>query len=410
MAQWFSRAEAQISPAGKGIFIEGSTMPLLAIVRRYPRRLLAVAIFALLLVSVLLFKPAAPPKSAPLATHATLSVTVTRPRLQQWPVTLSANGNITAWQEAIVGAEIGGLRLTELLVDVGDKVKKGQLLATLQQESVAADLAQSRANLAEASAAQAEATANADRARRVQGKGTMSEQQTANYLTAELTAKARVDALRARVHSDEIRLAQTRVLAPDDGTITARAATLGAVVQTGDILFHLIRKDRLEWRAELPAAELARIEPGMTVQLQSSGDHRLDGSVRRVAPTLDAQSRNGIVYVDLQPGSEARAGMYARGEITLGKQTMLTLPQSALLLRDGFHYLFQLDKDGQLRQIKVTPGMRRGSEIAILDGLTEGMADGTPIIDSGVGFLNDGDRVKVVDPAMTASTTAQDKE
>ena len=97
-------------------------MPLLAIVRRYPRRLLAVTLVALLLMSVTLFKPAAPQKSVPQATHATLSVTVTRPRLQQWPVTLSANGNISAWQEAIVGAEIGGLRLTELLVDVGDKV------------------------------------------------------------------------------------------------------------------------------------------------------------------------------------------------------------------------------------------------------------------------------------------------
>ena len=381
-------------------------MPLLAIVRRYPRRLLAVTLVALLLMSVTLFKPAAPQKSVPQATHATLSVTVTRPRLQQWPVTLSANGNISAWQEAIVGAEIGGLRLTELLVDVGDKVKKGQLLATLQQDSVAADLAQSRANLAEASAAQAEATANADRARRVQGKGTMSEQQTANYLTTELTAKARVEALRAKVHSDEIRLAQTRVLAPDDGTITARAATLGAVVQTGDVLFTLIRKDRLEWRAELPAAELARIAPGMAVQLQSSGDHQLAGTVRRVAPTLDAQSRNGIVYVDLQPGSAARAGMYARGEIILGKQAMLTLPQSALLLRDGFHYLFQLDKQDQLRQIKVIPGERQGSEIAILQGLTEG----TPIVDSGVGFLNDGDHVKVIEPAVTAGTSNHDEE
>lgn len=381
-------------------------MSLFTLVRRHPRLSLLLSLTVVVLASLALGHRKMEAATPVTSNRATLSVTVTRPKPQQWPVTLSANGNITAWQEAIVGAEIGGLRLTDLLVDVGDKVKKGQLLATLQQDSVAADLAQSRANLAEASAALAEATANADRARRVQGKGTMSEQQTANYLTAELTAKARVEALRAKVHSDEIRLAQTRVLAPDDGTITARAATLGAVVQTGDVLFNLIRKDRLEWRAELPAVELARIEPGMAVKLQSSGDHQLAGTVRRVAPTLDAQSRNGIVYVDLQPGTAARAGMYARGEIILGQQAMLTLPQSALLLRDGFHYLFQLDKKDQLRQIKVTPGERQGSEIAIVQGL----AEGTPIVESGVGFLSDGDHVKVLEPAVTASTTAQIEE
>lgn len=378
-------------------------MSLIALVRRHPRLTLLLS----LVVVVIVFWAQAGTKPVATTTaednKATLSVTVTHPRVQQWPLQVRANGNITAWQEAVVGTEIGGLRLTELLVDVGDRVHKGQLLARLQQQSVAAELAQSKATLAEAVAALTEATANAERARRVKGKGTMSEQQTANYLTAELTARARVDALRARVHSDEIRLAQTQVVAPDAGTISSRTATLGSVVQTGDELFRLIRGDRLEWRAELPAAELAMIAPGMPVTLTSSGNQTLTGKVRRIAPTLDAQSRNGLVYVDLSPNTQARAGMYARGEIILGQQAMQTLPQSALLLRDGFHYLFVLEKDQSLRQIKVTPGRRQGNEVAVLSGVDSDWQ----IVDSGVGFLNDGDRVKVVAPVVTAQAGGQ---
>ena len=378
-------------------------MSLIALVHRHPRLTLLLS----LVVVVIVFWAQAGTKPVATTTaednKATLSVTVTRSRVQQWPLQVRANGNITAWQEAVVGTEIGGLRLTELLVDVGDRVHKGQLLARLQQQSVAAELAHSQATLAEAVAALAEATANAQRARRVKGKGTMSEQQTANYLTAELTARARVDALRARVHSDEIRLAQTQVLAPDAGTISSRTATLGSVVQTGDELFRLIRGDRLEWRAELPAAELAMIAPGMPVTLTCSGNQTLTGKVRRIAPTLDAQSRSGLVYVDLAPNTQARAGMYARGEIILGQQAMQTLPQSALLLRDGFHYLFVLEKDQSLRQIKVTPGRRQGNEVAVLSGVDSDWQ----IVDSGVGFLNDGDRVKVVAPVVTAQASGQ---
>ena len=378
-------------------------MSLIALVRRHPRLTLLLS----LIVVVIVFWTQAGTKPVATTTaednKATLSVTVTRPRVQQWPLQVRANGNITAWQEAVVGTEIGGLRLTELLVDVGDRVHKGQLLARLQQQSIAAELAHSQATLAEAVAALAEATANAQRARRVKGKGTMSEQQTANYLTAELTARARVDALRARVHSDEIRLAQTQVVAPDAGTISSRTATLGSVVQTGDELFRLIRGDRLEWRAELPAAELAMIAPGMPVTLTCSGNQTLTGKVRRIAPTLDAQSRSGLVYVDLAPNTQARAGMYARGEIILGQQAMQTLPQSALLLRDGFHYLFVLEKDQSLRQIKVTPGRRQGNEVAVLSGVDSDWQ----IVDSGVGFLNDGDRVKVVAPVVTAQASGQ---
>jgi len=336
-------------------------------------------------------------KPAAAAAKAALTVSTVRPGQADWPVHLTANGSITAWQEAIVGAEIGGLRLADVQVNVGDRVRKGQELARLQSETVEAELAQTRASLAEAEASLAEARANANRARQVEGSGAVSAQQIAQYLTAELTAQARVESAKARLKSDQLRLAQTHVLAPDDGTISARSATLGAVVQAGQELYRLIRRDRLEWRAELPAADLSQIKPGMTVSLTTAGKSTLAGKVRMVAPTLDPQTRNGIVYVDINTNGDAKAGMFARGEIELARSGALTVPQSAVMLRDGFSYVFRVGPDQRLIQTKVAIGRRAGNLIAITGGLDAA----TSIVNTGVGFLSDGDLVRVV-PAAPA--------
>ena len=341
-------------------------------------------------------KPAA--ATAASAARPSLTVTVTTPQATRWPQTLAANGSITAWQEAIIGAEAQGLRLTEVRAQVGDRVKRGQLLALLASETLAADAAATRATLAEAEANQAEAAANADRARQLQASGAISAQQIQQYVTGEATARARAAAIRARVRADQVRLSQTRILAPDDGVVSARSATVGAVVQPGQELFRLIRKERLEWRAEVAAAELTRLRAGMPAVLTLAGGETVQGTLRTVAPTVDAATRNGVVFVDLpQPGA-AKAGMFARGEFAVGELPALTLPQSAVLLRDGFSYVFQVGPEGKVRQVKVAVGQRNGDRIAVIGGL-DAKAN---VVAQGAGFLADGDTVRVV-----ASTTAK---
>ena len=341
-------------------------------------------------------KPAA--TTAASAARPSLTVTVTTPQATRWPQTLAANGSITAWQEAIIGAEAQGLRLTEVRAQVGDRVKRGQLLALLASETLAADAAATRATLAEAEANQAEAAANADRARQLQASGAISAQQIQQYVTGEATARARAAAIRARVRADQVRLSQTRILAPDDGVVSARSATVGAVVQPGQELFRLIRKERLEWRAEVAAAELTRLRAGMPAVLTLAGGETVQGTLRTVAPTVDAATRNGVVFVDLpQPGA-AKAGMFARGEFAVGELPALTLPQSAVLLRDGFSYVFQVGPEGKVRQVKVAVGQRNGDRIAVTGGL-DAKAN---VVAQGAGFLADGDTVRVV-----ASTTAK---
>lgn len=353
-----------------------------------PRIALLVAAFAAL-------PPAAMAASeTPAATpaKAALTVSVTQAVPGEWPLLLAANGNIAAWQEAVIGAEAGGLRTEEVRVNVGDQVKKGQVLARLQSDTLRADLDQTRASLKEAEAALAEATANADRARRLQPSGMISAQQATQWLTAEQTARARLAVFKAKIRADEVRLTQTEIKAPANGAISARSATIGAVVQPGQELFRLILDERLEWRAEVPAAELARLKPGMAATVFTASGAKVAGVIRMIAPTVDAQTRNGLVYVDLADVQDAKAGMFARGEIALGKSGALTLPQSSVQMRDGFHYVFRLGDDSKVVQTKVTVGRRSGDRIEVISGI-----DATQkIVSDGVGFLVDGDTVRVV--------------
>jgi RND family efflux transporter MFP subunit len=332
-------------------------------------------------------KPAASAAAKP-----ALTVTVTTPQTGRWPITVAANGNIAAWQEAIIGAEAQGLRLTEVRAQVGDRVRRGQVLATLSTETLTADAAAIRAGVAEAHAVQAEAAANAERARQLQASGAISAQQIQQYVTAEATARARVTSLQAQLKSSEVRLAQTRIVAPDDGIVSARLATVGAVVQPGQELFRLIRKERLEWRAEVAAADLARIAPGQPVTLTPAGGSVAQGTVRMVAPTVDAATRNGTVFVDLVKPGSAKAGMFARGEFAVGEREGVTLPQTALVLRDGFHWVYQVGPGDKVQQRKVAIGARIGERVEI----TGGLAKDARVVAQGAGFLADGDVVRVV--------------
>ena len=328
-----------------------------------------------------------------------LTVTVTQPQPASVPLKIAANGNITAWQEASVGTEANGLRLADVKVNVGDVVKRGQVLATFAADTMVAELAQTRAAVAEAEATLAEAAANAQRARELQATGALSAQQINQYLTAERTAQARLEAQRAAARTQQLRLAQTQVLAPDNGVISSRSATVGAVLPAGQELFRLIRGGRLEWRAEVAASDLAQLKPGLAVSVTPAGGAPVKGTVRMLAPTVDPATRNGIVYVDLAAPGTARAGMFARGEFEVGTLQGLSLPQSAVVLRDGFAYVLRVGPDSRVTQTKVTIGRRWADRIEITGGLDRNAR----VVAAGGGFLGDGDTVRVVEAAPAAA-------
>lgn len=331
-----------------------------------------------------------------------LTVTVTTLQPTVLPIRVAASGNIMAWQEASIGAEANGLRLTAVKVNVGDKVRRGQLLAVFAADTIQAELAQRRAAVAEAGAALAEAAANARRARTLQDSGALSTQQIEQHITAERTARARLDAAQAMEKAQRLRLAQTQVTAPDDGVISARTATVGAVAPAGQELFRLIRGGRLEWRAEVAAADLAKLNPGQQVRIAPTGGDAVAGRLRMLAPVIDLQTRNSLAYVDLPPNPTVRAGMFARGEFELGANQGMTLPHSAVQVREGFSYVLRVGPDSRVSQVKVMSGRRSGERVEILSGL----AAADHIVASGAAFLGDGDLVRVVEDAETAAQPA----
>lgn len=342
------------------------------------------------------------------AARPALSVSTALPQQVALPLRLSANGSIAAWQEASIGAQVNGLRLAEVRVNVGDVVQAGQVLATFAPETVKAALAQARASLLEAEANAAEAHANAERARTLATTGALSAAQIAQYQTSAQTADARVAAARASYDAQRLQLGFTEVRAPDSGVISARSATVGAVLGAGTELFRMVRRGRLEWRAEVTSAELGRIQPGARVEVTAASGAQLEGKVRMVGPTVDPQTRNGLVYVDLPAtagnGLPAKAGMFARGEFLLGSSPALTVPQQAVVVREAFSYVFVPGPpegpagERRVAQRKVQTGRRVGNQVEITGGLQPGEA----VVAQGAGFLNDRDLVRVV-PAADGS-------
>ena len=334
-----------------------------------------------------------------------LTVTTVQPMMRELPLRLPANGSITAWQEAIIGSEANGLRLVSVSANVGDKVAKGQVLATFAAEQTSAEVAQAQASFAEAQANAQDAAVNADKARTLQASGALSEQQINQYATLDKSAKARLEVAKAALAVQQVRLRQTAVLAPDSGVISSRSATLGAVVGSGTELFKMIRGGRLEWRAEVTSTEMAGIKPGTQVMVTAASGAQVMGKTRMIAPTVDSTTRNALVYVDLPFDANIKAGMYAKGEFVLGAINVLTLPQQALVLRDGFSYAMRIEPDTKVVQVKLQTGRRAGDAVEVLQGAKAG----EQFVASGAAFLADGDTVKVVAaqaPSAQASNTA----
>lgn len=320
-----------------------------------------------------------------------LTVEVVQPRREAWPRLLAASGPVAAWQEASIGAELAGVRLEEVLVNVGDWVKRGQLLARYSEDSMRAELLRLEAQVAEARAAVEKARLDAESADRLEASGALSKQEIRSVRTQAAVAEARLASAQAARDAQALRLSYARVVAPDDGVISGRAATVGAVASPGTELFRLIRRGRLEWRAEVRADALQQVRRGMRASVKRLDGSVLEGTVRQVAPSVAADTLNGIVYVDLPSPSGLAAGMFVSGEFELPQSEVLALPESAVVFRNGNRYVMQVMEGDRIREVKVQTGRRRGTDVEILEGVDPAARFAL----AGGAFLNDGDLVGI---------------
>ena len=297
------------------------------------------------------------------------SVSLVTPKFEMWPDSIEAQGNVMPWQETRVGTEIGGLRVLSVLANVGDIVKKGQVLARLNPAPAEAELETANAHLMEVQGVLAQAVATLERANRLAPSGGVSQQEMTLYETQKQTAAARLNAARAQVKTQQLRLDSATLVAPDEGVISARSVAEGAIVQAGSELFRLIRQGRLEWRAEVNGEMLLRLSPGQDVMVKSPLGSEVKGRVRQIAPTVDLATRNGLVYVDLPANTNLKAGLHVSGTLAMNRRKALILPSSAVLHDGAERRVFKVDPDSKLEAVEVQVGRIRDNQEEITSGL-----------------------------------------
>lgn len=320
-----------------------------------------------------------------------LTIEVVAPQTQSWPQTLQASGPVSAWQEVIVSPETGGLRIAELLVDVGANVQRGQLLARLADATVQAELRKQEAAVAQARATLDQAVSNMQRAKIAESSGALSAQKIEEYRITEATSRASLASAQAELDSSKLKLIQTRIVAADDGIVSSKSAVLGNVVSAGAELFRLVRQGKFEWRPELDARQLAAVRAGQTARVMLPSGEQVEGKVRLVGPTLSTTTGRGTVYVSLPASSASRSGMFVSGTLELDAKPALTLPQSAIVMRDGRSYVYVVGSGDKVSSRPVATGRRQGDRVEVLSGL-----DGNArIVASGGAFLSEGAQVTV---------------
>nr|PZN64386.1 MAG: efflux transporter periplasmic adaptor subunit [Pseudomonadota bacterium] len=329
-------------------------------------------------------------ESGPRPAAAALTVTTTPVVRQELVRTVPATGSIFPWQEVVIGPEVGGYRVAEVLVDVGSRVRAGQVLVRLSDDLLQADLASKQAALRSAEAALENAAAALRRGESVAKSGSLSQADLDRLRAEHVAAQARVETARAELDTSELRLRYAQVRAPDSGTITSRTVSVGDIAQPGAEMLRMLRQDRVEWRAEVPEAQLSRIKTGQAVTITTADGRTLEGKVRMVAPTVQTSTRTGLVYVDIT-GGDARPGMFARGEIAAGSGAGLMVPVASVVMQDGYSYVFVVGPDNVVERRRVEQAGVYGDMLEVASGVQAGEI----IAVKGAGFLKDGDTVAV---------------
>ncbi|MCU0760540.1 MAG: efflux RND transporter periplasmic adaptor subunit [Steroidobacteraceae bacterium] len=323
---------------------------------------------------------------------ASMTVTVAKPSRQSISREVVASGSVEAWQEMSLGVELSGVRVSQVLVEVGVEVKAGQPLVLLDRRTLEVQARQAEASLAQARASLEVARAGATRGDSLLAQKLISTSDYDDLRAALIKAEAQLASAEAELESTRLRLGFATLRAPDSGIISSRTVQPGQIAQVGTEMLRLIRRGRLEWRAEVSEGDLVRISPGALVRVTGPGGEVVEGRIRAVSPGLDSKTRTALVYADLPKPGALRAGMFAEGRVRTGAAEAMVVPRQAIVFRDGFPYVFVLGKDSKVAQRRVEAGPAQGEVIEVRSGL----AATDQVVVRGAGFLGDGDLVKVV--------------
>jgi HlyD family secretion protein len=390
-------------------------------------RLILAGLLAAMPVTAVVAQEAKTEAVMPKAPAVTVIVAQKREIVEKLPV----SGSVRPRQEVAVGADVSGLLVTELNVDIGDMVKEGEVMARLdtaalltqmaqfdaQDAKNAASKAQTEAQIVDAEIGVRQAQESFDRAQSLAKSGVAakaslddarngldSARAKLNTATQGLGAvEAQAKLIAAQKSELRLRVEKADVKAPADGLVLARNAQLGAVVSgAGGPLFRIAWTGRFEVVADVPEITLSRVNVGAPTSFTVTGiDTPLTGEVRLIGPEINSATRLGQVFLTLPDGAAIKPGAFARGEIELVRRVAVSVPSSALLFRDQEAYL-QIVKDGVVESRTVKSGARDGGFVEI----SEGLAEGESVVERAGTFIANGDHVS---PMLKDETTGATK-
>ncbi|MFZ5609768.1 MAG: efflux RND transporter periplasmic adaptor subunit [Pseudomonadota bacterium] len=344
-------------------------------------------------------KPAAPAASAPQSSAAP-RVTVMTPGRPALAAVVEITGTLTARHELPVDVEGEGGRVVAVLAEAGDRVAAGQVLARLNRDIVAQQVAQLAATLEEAEANARLAAAENERALSLRGKGTLSEAEIDRRAAQAVTSAARVKIIAAQLREAQLRLARTEVRAPAAGIILARAVERGqTVLANGQPLFRIAEDGAVELRGEVAEQDLPKLALGQAATVTISGAARqFTGRVRLLGPTIDPQTRLGTVHVALDPHPLLRPGAFAQARINVGQTHVPVVPYSAVQTDAEGAFVLVVGADNKVarRAVRVTGAVGDGAIIG------EGLEGNEEIVAAAAAFLHPGEEIEPVRAAPTA--------
>ncbi len=359
-----------------------------------------------------------------------IAVTAVRAHQSQFVETALVTGTLVPREEIIVGPEVEGLRVVDVLADEGDRVRKGQVLARLVSDTLEAQLAQNDAALARATAAiaQARATIASAEARLTEARnaysrgmplaktGVISEsgmdQREASAKTSEAAVvSARQGLTLAEAEKNQIeaqrrelvwRRGRTDITAPADGVVSRRNVRIGGFATgAGEPMFRIIARGEIELEGEASELQLPRIREGQPAVVSTAGADMVKGRVRLVSPEIDRNTRLGRLRIFLGDVAGLRIGAFARGRIETARSDGLAIPASAVLYgSDG--PTVQLVVDGLVRTRRIKLGLAQGDLVEV----REGLAPGDVVVARSGTFLRDGDAVRPVVEGTARVTNA----
>lgn len=321
-----------------------------------------------------------------------VSVVTLEPRTFESDVSLS--GEARPVRDIQVTAQATGVRILQILVDEGDMVRQGQAMARLDTALSNAQTSAAQASVAEAQSAAVRARGEYERAESIRDSGALSTEAIDQRRAAALAADARLAAARAQLAETTARLGGGYVRAPASGLVIDRTADLGSAV-AGQVLFRIAADNRLEVAAQVAEGEALALREGQRATFTLVDGSTVEGVLRRLPASIDSRTRTGEALFSLPRGTRVRAGMYLRGRADLPPREVIAIPQSSVLYETGQAYVLVLDETTHVHRINVRLGARDGDWIEVVEGLSGGQR----IVGSGAAFLQDGELVRVLQPA-----------